>query len=146
MMAKKLYSPFLSRQARVEMASLMDVMFLVLVFFVYSSLDMAVHRGLKVDLPSASGAVERGRRAIVTIAADGSVQFDGKPSDVESAARAAAELAAADPGFSVLVSADRSAPLGAGVELLDAMRRRGVEKASFRVSGARRGAEKDESR
>ncbi|MBR3086981.1 MAG: biopolymer transporter ExbD, partial [Kiritimatiellae bacterium] len=37
--------------ARLEMTSLMDVVFLVLVFFVYSIFDMAVHRGVKVDLP-----------------------------------------------------------------------------------------------
>ena len=41
-MKKKLESPFLKREARVELVSLMDVMFLVLVFFVYSVFDMAV--------------------------------------------------------------------------------------------------------
>ena len=53
MKKKKLKCPFLKREARVEMVSLMDVMFLVLVFFVYSVFNMAVHHGLKVDLPSA---------------------------------------------------------------------------------------------
>ena len=37
----------------------MDVMFLVLVFFIYCIFDMAVHKGLKVDLPQARGADER---------------------------------------------------------------------------------------
>ena len=31
------------------MTSLMDVMFLVLVFFIYCIFDMAVHKGVKVD-------------------------------------------------------------------------------------------------
>ena len=35
------------------MTSLMDVMFLVLVFFIYCIFDMAVHKGLQVDLPQA---------------------------------------------------------------------------------------------
>ena len=41
------------------MMSLMDVMFLVLVFFIYCIFDMAVHKGLKVDLPDAAGAAEK---------------------------------------------------------------------------------------
>ena len=40
-----------NRRPRLEMTSLMDVMFLVLVFFIYCIFDMAVHKGLKVDLP-----------------------------------------------------------------------------------------------
>ena len=61
-MKKKLESPFLKREVRVELVSLMDVMFLVLVFFVYSIFDMAVHHGLKVDLPTAIGTLEKGER------------------------------------------------------------------------------------
>ena len=41
----KLSSPFLAHGARLELVSLMDVMFLVLVFFVYAVFDMAVHSG-----------------------------------------------------------------------------------------------------
>ena len=56
--------------ARLEMTSLMDVMFLVLVFFIYCIFDMAVHKGLKVDLPNAAGADEKGERIVVTIRAE----------------------------------------------------------------------------
>ena len=49
-----------TKPPRLELTSLMDVMFLVLVFFIYCIFDMAVHRGLKVDLPSAAGAREKG--------------------------------------------------------------------------------------
>ena len=61
-----------------EMTSLMDVMFLVLVFFIYCIFDMSVHRGVKVDLPRAAGAEERGERIVVTIRADDSLQLNGR--------------------------------------------------------------------
>ena len=67
------------RGVRLEMTSLMDVMFLVLVFFIYCIFDMSVHKGLKVDLPSADGAMERGEQIVVTIASDDSMQFNGMP-------------------------------------------------------------------
>ena len=63
----KLTSPYLERKTRLELVSLLDVMFLVLVFFIYAIFDMAVHRGLKVDLPSAAGQHERGERIVVTL-------------------------------------------------------------------------------
>ena len=52
-------------QIRLEMTSLMDVMFLVLVFFIYCIFDMAVHKGLKVDLPNAAGVGEKGERIVI---------------------------------------------------------------------------------
>ena len=59
------------------MTSLMDVMFLVLVFFIYCIFDMAVHKGLKVDLPNAAGADEKGERIVITIKQDDSIQLNG---------------------------------------------------------------------
>ena len=44
------------RQARIEMLPLIDIVFLLLVFFIYAMLSMAVHKGLPVALPASSAA------------------------------------------------------------------------------------------
>lgn len=44
------------RQARVEMLPLIDIVFLLLIFFIYAMLSMAAHRGLDLDLPESSTA------------------------------------------------------------------------------------------
>ncbi len=44
------------RPPRIEMLPLIDIVFLLLVFFIYAMLSMAVHRGLPVNLPSSSAA------------------------------------------------------------------------------------------
>ncbi|RWX42886.1 biopolymer transport protein ExbD [Candidatus Electrothrix aarhusensis] len=41
---------------RVEMLPLIDIVFLLLVFFIYAMLSMAVHHGQQVDLPESSTA------------------------------------------------------------------------------------------
>ena len=41
---------------RVEMLPLIDIVFLLLVFFIYAMLSMAVHRGLQLDLPESTQA------------------------------------------------------------------------------------------
>lgn len=132
---KKLNSPFLKREARVEMVSLMDVMFLVLVFFVYSVFNMAVHHGLKVDLPSAAGAFEKGERIVVTIDAQDALQLNGRPLSQDDLVVTVKRLVNANMELPVLISADRKASMGTGIELLARLKAAGVEKASFQVSG-----------
>ena len=121
------------------MMSLMDVMFLVLVFFIYCIFDMAVHKGLKVDLPDAAGAAEKGERIVVTILPDDTLQLDGEPlARPELVSRVAALVAGADAGEkpSIIVSGDRSASLGTGVALLAELKALGLQRVSFQVSGA----------
>ena len=139
-MKKKLESPFLKRSARVELVSLMDVMFLVLVFFVYAVFNMAVHRGIKVELPSAAGGFEKGERVVVTIDAKDALQLNGRALGRDELVKETARLVAARPGTPVIISGDRGASLGAGIELLARLKAAGVEKASFQVDGNAAGA------
>ena len=124
--------------ARLEMTSLMDVMFLVLVFFIYCIFDMAVHKGLKVDLPNAAGADEKGERIVITILPDDSLQFNGEPIAREAVIDKVRELNAVHMKLPVLISGDKKSSLGLGIELLSRLKSSGVEKVSFQVSGRER--------
>ena len=126
------------RQVRLEMTSLMDVMFLVLVFFIYCIFDMAVHKGLKVDLPNAAGADEKGERIVITIKADDSIQLNGMDLSKADVIARVKELNAVKMKLPVLISGDRKSSRGTGIELLSDLKAAGVEKASFQVSGEKR--------
>ncbi|MCA1809797.1 MAG: ExbD/TolR family protein, partial [Kiritimatiellia bacterium] len=52
----KLSTGYETRKARVEMLPLIDVVFLLLVFFIYAMLSMVLHRGIKVALPEVGQA------------------------------------------------------------------------------------------
>ena len=119
------------------MTSLMDVMFLVLVFFIYCIFDMAVHKGLKVELPSAAGADEKGERVVITITAEDAIQLNGMPMKKEEVVARVRELNAVKMKLPVLISGDRKSSLGTGIELLAELKAAGVEKASFQVSGGK---------
>ena len=123
------------RRARIELTPLLDVMFLVLVFFIYCIFDMAVHRGVKVDLPEADGSPERGERIVITVGADDAVELNGIRLARDEAISRVKALCAAGVRMPVLVSADRRASFGAGVELLAALKAVGVDAASVQVSG-----------
>ena len=134
-MKKKLKSPFLKREARVELVSLMDVMFLVLVFFVYSVFNMAVHHGIKVDIPSAAGTLEKGNLIVVTIDAQDALQLNGNPLERDKLVEEVKRLVGDRKETPVLIAGDRKASLGTGIELLSRLKAAGVEKASFQVDG-----------
>ena len=123
------------RQVRLEMTSLMDVMFLVLVFFIYCIFDMAVHKGVKVDLPDGAGAPEKGERVVITVRADDSLQLNGMDLPRGEIVARVRALYAANQKLPVLISGDRKASLGSGIALLGELKAAGVEKASFQVSG-----------
>ncbi len=125
------------RQVRLEMTSLMDVMFLVLVFFIYCIFDMAVHKGLKVDLPNAAGVDEKGERIIITIKADNSLQLNGMDLSKDAVLARVKELYGVKMHLPVLISGDRKSSLGVGIELLSELKASGVEKVSFQVKGMR---------
>ena len=124
-----------NRSPRLEMTALMDVMFLVLVFFIYSIFDMAVHKGVAVDLPAAAGAHEKGERIVITIRADDALQLNGMNLTRDAVVARVKELNAVKMKLPVLISGDRKASLGVGIGLLSELKAAGVEKASFQVKG-----------
>jgi len=48
--------PGIRPRPRIEMLPLIDIVFLLLVFFIYAMLSMAVHRGMDVNLPGSAQA------------------------------------------------------------------------------------------
>ena len=68
------------RKSRIEMLPLIDIVFLLLVFFIYAMLSMAVHRGMPVVLPTSSTAkIDKHLILSVTVRADGSIFLDKEP-------------------------------------------------------------------
>ncbi|MCK4468857.1 MAG: biopolymer transporter ExbD, partial [Desulfobacterales bacterium] len=100
-----------NRKARIEMLPLIDIVFLVLVFFIYAMLSMAVHRGLPVILPSSSTAkIEKTIVLSVTVKTDGTVFIDKRSTPLDGLTE---ELKRAIKGANkagVLLFADRDLP------------------------------------
>ncbi len=130
----RLSSGYEDRKARMEMISLMDVMFLILVVFVFSIFSMSVHRGLKVELPSATGTRQKGELTIITLTADNTLCLNKSPLPLDELVLSTVKLwrASATP---VLISADKTASLGIAIELLGKLKNGGVERVAFQVTG-----------
>ena len=121
------------KEARVEMLPLIDVVFLLLVFFIYAMLSMVLHHGLNVDLPTASEASVDPRDYLsITLTEEGRIfigetetTLDGLPQVVAS------RLHDSGTNTPLYVEGDQKADLGLALGILNELRRAGIEKVSF---------------
>jgi biopolymer transport protein ExbD len=121
------------RRARVEMLPLIDVVFLLLVFFIYAMVSMVLHHGLKVDLPKAGNTQLDNREYLnITITAENRILFQETETTVDALPRLIKEyLAQRDPETPVYINGDQQADLGIAIEILDKLRSAQIEKVSF---------------
>ena len=87
------------KKARIEMLPLIDIVFLLLVFFIYAMISMAVHRGLPVNLPTSTTVkVDKKLVLSVTVSADGSFHLDKDPVAMEDLSAALMQKSGGDTG------------------------------------------------
>ncbi len=129
----KLRSGYETKKARVEMLPLIDVVFLLLVFFIYAMLSMVVHHGLKVDLPKAGHAqLDPGNYLGITLTADNRILLgETETTKEELVPQVVARLKEMGAETPLFIEGDRAADLGLAVEILDLLQRAGIEKVSF---------------
>ncbi|MGD9161074.1 MAG: biopolymer transporter ExbD [Desulfobacteraceae bacterium] len=123
-----------AKKSRIEMLPLIDVVFLLLVVFIYTMLSMAVHRGLNVDLPkSEASAIEKQLILSVTIDEKGLIYIDEQKVDLEELT-ATLEIMTIDkknPG--VLLFADKDIPYQDLFKVLDRIRMAGLNRISLQA-------------
>jgi biopolymer transport protein ExbD len=123
-----------AKPARIEIVPLIDLMFLLMVSFVYAATTMTVHRALPVDLPGAASAVlEREEYLAVTVDRAGSIFLEGRAVSAEELAAAVRARVAEQPEIRISLDADRAAAYGEAVRVLDVLRRAGAERVRLSV-------------
>ncbi len=124
----RLASGYEDRRARVELLPMIDVVFLLLVFFIYAMLSMVVHRGMKVQLPAGvTTQVDDQRFNAVTITVDNEILVDGRTVTVDTVA------ASIEKGKPVYIGGDKHADLGVALRVLDKLRAAEINQVMFEM-------------
>ena len=111
------------RRARIEILPLIDIVFLLLVFFIYAMLSMAVHRGVAVNLPTSSTAgIEEQLSLSVTVRENGRILLDINPILLKDLAGVLREKAREGKGSQVHLFADKGVPYQLLIKVLDQIR------------------------
>ncbi len=122
------------RHVRIEMLPLIDIVFLLLVFFIYAMLSMAVHRGLPVELPISSVAqIEKKLTLSVSVKPDGSIHLDKQPVSLAALATVLKEKSRIDSAAGVLLFADRNLSYQQLFRVLDQIKKAGIRNISLQA-------------
>ncbi len=122
------------KRVRIEMLPLIDIVFLILVFFIYAALSMAVHRGIPVLLPKSTTAkIDRKLILSVTVKADGTIYLDKEQVSLENLSRALEKKAGGQKETGVLLFSDRSLPYQKLFRVLDRIRMSGLTRISLQA-------------
>ncbi len=125
-------SGYETKAARIEILPLIDVIFLLLVFFIYAMVSMVTNRGLKVELPKAMTAQVNQQEYIgITIKADNQLFVNKNKVTLEELIIRVTALVENDESLPVIVSGDRRADLGVAIEILDRLNQAEIRKVSF---------------
>ena len=122
------------KRARIEILPLIDCMFLLLVFFVYSMMALTQPRGISVNLPPAKTAPAIQEEFLSVSITDADEIFLGK--EMVSPDTLAARIAAArsaDPSLRVFINGDTDAHHGTVVEVLDILRIQSIRNVAIQT-------------
>ncbi len=122
------------RRPRIEIIALIDIVFLVLVVFIYAMFSMAVHRGLPVNLPASTAAeIEKEKVLAITMRADGSVFVDQDRVSLDGLTKSLANKPKQEKEKGILLFADKTVSYQVVFQVLDRVRRAGINQVSLQA-------------
>lgn len=122
------------RKPRIEMLPLIDIVFLLLVFFIYAMLSMAVHRGLPVLLPtSASAKIDKKLVFSITVKSDQTIYVDKKQIPLADLASFLNKKITPKENAGILLFADKNLSYQMLFSVLDQIRIAGIHRISLQA-------------
>ena len=134
----KLPSPIKRRHTRIEIIPLIDIMFFLLASFMMVSLQLDQTQNIKVALPDASMGRPDFKPGMINIAVDkaGLVWLEKTNVTLAQLDAALTNRFRLDTNLPVYISGDAATRHGDMCDVLEAVRRAGVQKVDFMVDGS----------
>ena len=123
------------KRARIEMLPLIDIVFLLLVFFIYAMLSMVVNRGISVNLPVSSTAkIEKDLPLSVVIKENGDILLNGHTillKDLSTLLKLGTDKGE-HPGL--FLSSDKNVSCQRLINVMDQIRDAGISRISLQTT------------
>jgi len=127
-------NPQTAKKTRIELIPLVDMMILLLAFFIYAMLSMAIHRGLPVLLPSSSTAQLDQRLVLsITLQKDGRIYVDKEEVSLQNLREFLKEKSAQTDETGAFLFADREVTYQKLFLVLDEIRMAGISRVSLQA-------------
>lgn len=125
----------------INMMPLVDVVFLLLIFFLAATTFANEEVELDLRLPEAKSG-ESGnadRQLIINVSQDGTLSMGGRPVSLEALRQKLVAAVRRNKDQAVLVRGDKDAQFGVGLQVLDTCRLAKIKKVDFAALPARKG-------
>ncbi len=120
-----------SSTAQVDMGPLLDMVFILLIFFVITS-NFNRESGVEVNKPQSQSAVSLGQKTIlIGISKEGSIHIHGRQVSNDGLIQVLTREIAKRPDATVVIVGDQGTTLGRSVEVMDLCTRAGVGNVSI---------------
>ena len=109
----------------ISMSPLIDCVFLLLIFFLVSSMTKVRNKDIPVELPASDAVVKlrpSDRQAVIGLDAQGAFYWNGQPCTTNFLLEQLRGLCVTDPGRRIRIDMDRNTPFGRFAEVMDACR------------------------
>jgi len=127
-------NPQTAKKTRIELIPLVDMMILLLAFFIYAMLSMAIHRGLPVLLPSSSTAQLDQRLVLsITLQKDGRIYVDKEEVSLQNLREFLKGKSAQTEETGAFLFADREVTYQKLFLVLDEIRMAGISRVSLQA-------------
>jgi len=125
------YKPRAKREANIDIGPLMDMVFILLIFFVVTS-TFTRETGVEVKKPQAQTANQLEKENIlIAITRDGTIHIDERQVDLAGLSDVLKGILAKNPEREAVLIADKDAITGKLVSVIDACTVAGVKKVSI---------------
>ncbi len=125
--------------AEMQLAPLIDIVFLTLVFFMTTAVFTSLESELDIQLPTANSSteIERSRGEIyINLKADGSIVLNDRELTVPELQDVLYRVAENAPGASIIIRGDREAALEGAIAILNCCRNADIQDVSFAALSA----------
>ncbi|WP_435236290.1 ExbD/TolR family protein [Psychromonas sp. PT13] len=127
----KLNKSRFQQAARFELLPLIDVIFLLLIFFIFVMLKMTMQSNIKVDLPQLVESKQQTEESImISINANNKIFINEQDIDIQELTEKMLQLAEGTHK-PILIRGDQQSDLGIALNILDKLRQAGFEKVAF---------------
>lgn len=119
---------------QVQMAPLIDIVFLTLVFFITVATYSSMEAEVDIQLPTANTAIQQERsqgEIYINIKNDGKIILNNREMTIDELQTTLKRVAELFPGGAVIIRGDRSAALGQAIAVLNCCRNVDISNVSF---------------
>jgi biopolymer transport protein ExbD len=125
------------KSASFDLTPLIDVVFLLLIFFMLTTTFVNLENRVKVNLPSGDfAAAESSENLIVTITENNTIYFNGKLIDPLKLTESVAAKIKEEPERIVVLEADKNVLHGKVIRVMDLLKKGGAEKIAIATQPA----------